>query len=221
MGPKPFIARYLDPTEALGEALFGLIMVLTFTVGAGVIVGESRDATTELLWAILGCNLAWGIIDGAMYVMSCMLERSRKARLMHGLRAATNDEQALAHVARALDDRLEPLTSSDERERLYRAVLVRLKDVEPERVRPQKEDFLGALTCAVLVFVSAAPAVVPFLLFRDRLVALRVSNLLLIATLFFVGHRWARSAHANPWLVGSLLVLLGVTLVAVAIPLGG
>ena len=35
-----FITRYLDPLDRLSEFLFGLVMVLSFTLGAGLIVGE-------------------------------------------------------------------------------------------------------------------------------------------------------------------------------------
>jgi hypothetical protein len=32
--------RYLDPASSLGEIMFGLIMTLTFTLGAGIIMQE-------------------------------------------------------------------------------------------------------------------------------------------------------------------------------------
>jgi VIT1/CCC1 family predicted Fe2+/Mn2+ transporter len=37
-----FFARHLDPSEILGELLFGLIMVLTFTLGASLAGGYER-----------------------------------------------------------------------------------------------------------------------------------------------------------------------------------
>ena len=57
-------------------------MVLTFTLGAGLEVQEGPDAARQLLIAALGCNLAWGIIDGVMYVMNAMSERGRRQRLL-------------------------------------------------------------------------------------------------------------------------------------------
>jgi hypothetical protein len=73
-----FVHRYLDPGERLGEILFGLIMVLTFTSTARATLGEEGGGPRELLIATLGCNLAWGIIDGGMYVMSAILDRARE-----------------------------------------------------------------------------------------------------------------------------------------------
>ena len=63
------IQRYLDPASSLGEVLFGLIMTLTFTLGAGIIIeDQGREGARELLIAVIGCNIAWGIIDGALYL---------------------------------------------------------------------------------------------------------------------------------------------------------
>ena len=218
---QSFVRRYLDPTESLGEVMFGLIMVLTFTLGAGLIVKEGTEATIRMLLGILGCNVAWGLIDGAMFVMSSMLDRSRKARLLQSVQKAASEEDALAMVGRELDPRLEPFTSIEERTRLYSAVLNRLVKVMPERTLVKKEDVCGAIVIFWLVFLSTIPAVMPFMVFRDRFVALRVSNLLLLAMLFLVGYQWARATHSNPWIVGSILLLVGLVMVAIAMALGG
>ena len=68
--------EHLDPGERLGELLFGLIMVLTFTLGAGIELQGDRTATRDLLIAALGCNAAWGIIDAALFLMGRLSERS-------------------------------------------------------------------------------------------------------------------------------------------------
>ena len=75
---ESFVQRHLDPTDSSSELLFGAIMALTITLGAGLIVQEGSEATTRILFGILGCNVAWGLIDAGMYVMGCMLERSRR-----------------------------------------------------------------------------------------------------------------------------------------------
>ena len=38
MRVKPFVSKYLDPAGRLGEILFGLIMVLTVTLTAGLTI---------------------------------------------------------------------------------------------------------------------------------------------------------------------------------------
>ena len=49
---------HLDPDESLGEILAGLIMVLTFTLAAGVMSRGGQDGVRTLLFAAVGCNLA-------------------------------------------------------------------------------------------------------------------------------------------------------------------
>ena len=62
----------------MGEILFGLIMTLTFTLAAGIVIQEEgRAGAREMLIGILGCNLAWGIIDGVLYVLGQVFERGR------------------------------------------------------------------------------------------------------------------------------------------------
>lgn len=78
--PARFTHRYLDPGERLGEILFGLIMVLTFTATARAALGDNPDSGRQLLIAALGCNIAWGIIDGGMYIMAAMLDRAHQAQ---------------------------------------------------------------------------------------------------------------------------------------------
>jgi len=54
---QSFVKRYLDPTESLGEVLFGLIMALAITLGAGLIIEEGAEAPSRMLLAILGGNV--------------------------------------------------------------------------------------------------------------------------------------------------------------------
>ena len=68
--------RVLEPIDRVSEGLFGLIMVLTFTGSLSVAEAGRSEVRTMLIGA-LGCNLAWGIIDGVLYLMGCMAEKGR------------------------------------------------------------------------------------------------------------------------------------------------
>jgi VIT1/CCC1 family predicted Fe2+/Mn2+ transporter len=63
--------------------------------------------------------------------------------------------------------------------------------------------------------------VLPFLFLDEPRLALRVSNAILLGLLFFVGWRSARHTLARPWIAGVAFLLVGLLLVALAIPLGG
>lgn len=215
------IARYLDPTSALEEVLFGLIMVLSFTVGASLIVSEGPAATRAMLIGIVGCNVAWGVIDGVMYLLDCMLERSRKSRLVAALQHSENDDVAVSAIARQLDGYLVPLTSATERQGIYHSILGRLRGLRPERVRLTRDDLAAAAVTCLLVVMTTIPAVLPFFFTSDSFLALRISNALLLVAIFAAGFRWAQATHVNPWLTGSGLLLLGIGLVSVAVVFGG
>ena len=100
-----FFTDHLAPGERLGETLFGLIMTLTFTIGAGFVVGTAEGASTALLYATIGCNVAWGLIDGVLLVLGRMFDRGRLVRLGHAI-AGTDEKRALEIVAGELDDTL-------------------------------------------------------------------------------------------------------------------
>jgi VIT1/CCC1 family predicted Fe2+/Mn2+ transporter len=222
-GPRrpSFLDKVLDPTDSVGEVLFGVIMALTITLGAGVVVKGGDAATKEILIGIVGCNAAWGLIDAAMHLMALLLDRSRRLRLYNAIRAAASVAEARAWIGDELDERLDPITTAADREKLYTQIHERIRKAPVEKLRLTKSDFLGALAVFWLVFLTTIPAVAPFLFLDDRFTALRVSNALLLALLFVAGVRWARAAGANPWFVGSMLVLFGLVLVAVAVALGG
>ena len=65
----------LNPVDRISEVLFGTIMVLSFT-GAISAATDGRQEIRELLWAALGCNVAWGLVDAIMYLMNVVLERA-------------------------------------------------------------------------------------------------------------------------------------------------
>jgi VIT1/CCC1 family predicted Fe2+/Mn2+ transporter len=216
-----FTHRYLDPADRLGEILFGVIMVLTVTLTAGLSADTGRDGLRELLLAAIGCNIAWGIIDGIMYIMSCITERSGQARLILEIQKAGGEGSAIDIIRGEIEPKLEFVTEREQRETLYRSILAHANVSNVPRVSATKDDFLGALACFWLVFVSCFPAAVPFLIFSDPRVALRVSNLLMVAMLFIVGVKWGEYAYTSRIGAGLVMAAVGLVLVGVAILLGG
>jgi len=215
-----FVER-LDPGERLGELLFGLIMVLTFTLGAGIELRGDEEETRELLVAALGCNAAWGIIDAALYLMGRLSERGRTHRLLRSIQTAPSADDALALVHRELDDRIPGIVRPEIRASLDRHVLEQVRGATLPPNRVTAADCWAALAVFWLVFLTALPAVLPFLVMRDAQLAMRASNGILIALLFYVGWRWASHTGASPWRTGLFVAALGVGLVAVAVALGG
>ena len=218
---ESFLHRYLDPASRLGEILFGLIMVLTVTLTAGLNADSGRAGVRQLLVAAVGCNIAWGIIDAVMYIMNCMTLRGTKSRLRRAVQRAPTSEAALEIIRREIEPEMAAISGQQEREALYRSILERVTHLAPRKTRIAKEDLYGAIACFWLVFVTCLPAAVPFLIFSHPDRALRVSNFLLVGMLFFVGHKWAHYVHTNRLLAGLVMVVVGLGLVGVAVLLGG
>jgi VIT1/CCC1 family predicted Fe2+/Mn2+ transporter len=215
------LVGHLNPDESLGEILAGLIMVLTFTLAAGVVTRGGQEGVRTLLFAAVGCNVAWGIIDAVFYILTNAFVRSRRARLIRAISAAPDEVAALATIRRELDPDLQAITRPEDREQLYRSIHILLANGKPLRTGVTRDDLLGALAVFCLVLATTLPAALPFLVIGDPWLALRISNLLLISLLFIVGFHWAQYINANPWLAGLALTGLGLALVAVAIALGG
>lgn len=215
------IQRHLDPGESLSEILFGLVMTLTFTLGAGIMVREDPSAARELLIATIGCNVAWGIIDAAFYVSGSVFERSRLARVGQKVRAAASEDLAAAVLARELGEMVDLTVAPAERPGLYASMARHVRATPPAGPWVGRADLYGAFASFWLVFFSSIPAAVPFLFVPDAWIALRISNAILVSLLFIVGWRWARHTTLRPWLTGLTFLVAGLALVGIAIALGG
>jgi VIT1/CCC1 family predicted Fe2+/Mn2+ transporter len=213
--------KHLEPGESLSELLFGLIMTLTFTLGAGLMVQEGPGAVRELLIATIGCNIAWGIIDGVFYINGQIFERARLGRVGEMIRAARSDEEAADVVERELAATFELTVDAGERPELCRRMALHVRASAPRPPRITSADLKGALASFWLVFFGSIPAALPFLFIDDAWIALRVSNAILLGLLFLAGYRWARGTVLRPLLTGVVFLLAGLVLVAVAIALGG
>ena len=71
------------------------------------------------------------------------------------------------------------------------------------------------------MFVSTFPVVVPFIVMRDPVPAMRVSNAIAVVLLFAAGYVFGRLTGRHPVWVGSGMVVLGSILVGITIALGG
>jgi len=216
------VQRYLDPGEALGEVLFGLIMVLSFTVGARVLSGDEGFDTTELVVGAVGCNIAWGVIDAVLFVLGSLFYRSQRARFYRALGKSRTEAEALAIIQGEFGLEDEPLAvRPEDRTRLYEAIRTLSVHAAPAQVRLKRQDFLAAFVVFLLVSATALPGVIPFLLLQDSDLALRVSNTVLVLLLFLGGYRWGHYTDTRPWRVGLAVMVLGLSMVLIAVALGG
>ncbi|MGZ5910270.1 MAG: VIT1/CCC1 transporter family protein [Reyranella sp.] len=216
-----FIHRYLDPSESLLEVLFGLIMSLTLTAGARLLSERQDIDAASLAAALVGCNVAWGIIDAVFYLLGTRFSRNQRVQFVRRLRATTDDSQAFDAIREEFGLEGEPPMREEDRAAFYRSLLQMLRHAGTKRARFLRDDFVAAVVIVLLVSATAIPAALPLLLLSDGYGALRVANILQIFLLFLVGYGWAHYSGANPWSTGIMIALLGVGLVLVSVALGG
>lgn len=68
----------LSPSDRHSEVLFGLIMVLAVTGTVWLETGSAKD----IISAGIGACIAWGLVDGIIYVYSNLL-REEELRWLH------------------------------------------------------------------------------------------------------------------------------------------
>jgi hypothetical protein len=209
--------RVLDPMERISETLFGLIMALTFICSLGVATGANINIQTMLIGA-LGCNLAWGIVDGGLYLLARINERGDKILTLRAIRQAPDPETAQRVIADALPPELASVLPAEQLE-LMRQKLQQLP--EPARQRLTKRDWTGALGLCLLSFLATFPVVIPFIFLSDAKLALRVSYAVAIVMLFCCGYAFGVHSGLKPWAAGLSMVAVGSALVGVAVALGG
>ena len=210
--------RVLDPSERIAEVLFGLIMVLTFT-GSLSAAEAGRDDIRAMLIGALGCNIAWGIIDGVLYLMGSLGERGNNLTIYRAVRGARDAARARQLISDALPAPIAAVLEPSDFDRVHQ----RLKQLPdpPAKPRLNGSDWRGALGVFLLVFLSTFPVAIPFIVMQDAASAMRASNAIAIVMMFIAGVAYGRTVGWSPWAVGLCMVALGSVLVAMTIALGG
>ena len=208
----------LHPIDRVSEMIFGLFMALTF-VGVVSMATADREEIRTMLIAALGCNLAWGLVDGFMYLVRTVADRGRLLTLTRSIREADAETGR-----RILNDAVSSapagkLISTAEIEAM-RGRLLALDDV-PTRPRLKRDDFLAAFGVFLIVVASTFPVALPFVFITDAGTALFVSRAIGLAMMFLGGLALGRYAGYGSWKTGFLMAGLGTVVIAVVVALGG
>jgi hypothetical protein len=137
-------ARVLDPMERISETLFGLIMVLTFICSLGVATAGNINIQTMLIGA-LGCNLAWGIVDGGLYLLARINERGGNILTLRAIRQAPDPEIARRVIADALPPELASILPTEQLELMRRKLQQLPEPRAPEADETRLDRSTGSL----------------------------------------------------------------------------
>ena len=208
----------LHPVDRIMELLFGLLMALSFT-GALSVAESGREELREMFIAALGCNLAWGFVDGVMYLIRTVVDRGRSLTLMRSVRdAADAAGRPGGDRERAVAGRRRPGVADRDRghPRPHRRAAAL-----PLRARLNGSDLLAALAIFVLVVLATFPVVLPFAFMQDVGAAKNASRIIALVMLFLGGLALGRYAGYGSWRAGLAMTALGVVMVGVIKVLGG
>ncbi|KSV89265.1 VIT1/CCC1 transporter family protein [Sinorhizobium sp. GL28] len=207
----------LDPIDRLSEIIFGLLMALSFTGTMSTVTG-GEGGVNAVLVAALGCNIAWGIVDGVMYVLTTAVERVRRRGFLDALRREPL-ARAREMFLESLPDDVRRVSSPKETEALL--LRVRALAADPRHRAVTGHDLKAAFAIFLLVVTSTLPPSIPFLLIGNVALAMRVSNGIALAMLFIVGARLGQYMGRSPWPMAFAMTAIGAVLVAVTILFGG
>jgi hypothetical protein len=208
----------LNPVDRIAEVLFGLIMVLTFT-GAISASTDAREDVRELLWAALGCNVAWGLVDAIMYLMNVAIERGHALKVIRKIHAVNNSTEG----GEILKNEIQPVLAGLMTEKELSELSSRLQKLpEPSRKHLiTRTDLWAGMQIFMLVFLCTFPVAIPFGILNDLSVAMRASNGVALLLLCIGGYKLAGYAGFRPWLTAIIYALIGLLLVAITMALGG
>jgi len=213
---EPGRARVLDPIERASEAIFGVLMALSFTGSLSAATAGREEIRTLLLTAI-GCNLAWGLTDAVMYLVGAATDKHRRATLRRRLRETADLKAARRMIADELPERLAGGVGEETLETIRKALLA----LPETSLSLDARDLRAAFGVFILVVLATFPVVIPFMFVQDVAIAMRVSNGLAVATLYAYGHLLGRYAGGKAWRYGLAIAAIGIALVAIIMALGG
>jgi VIT1/CCC1 family predicted Fe2+/Mn2+ transporter len=206
----------LDPVDRVSEIIFGVLMALTFTGTLSVATAGSEQVRTMMLTA-LGCNIAWGLTDAVMYLIRTFTERHRKVRLLNRLRTLEEKREAYELIAEALP----PLIAANAPIEVFDVLHRRLLVCSVPGTRLVAADYYAALGIFMLVVLATFPVVLPFIFVTKTALALRLSNLLALCTLFACGCTLGHHTTEKAWPYGLAMTAIGAVLVGIIVALGG
>jgi VIT1/CCC1 family predicted Fe2+/Mn2+ transporter len=211
-GPEPV----LDPIERASEAIFGVLMAMTFTGSLSAATAAREDIRTMLFTAV-GCNIAWGLTDAVMYLVAAVVEKRRGVTLLRRVQQTADIQAAHRLIADELPERIAGSAQEETLEAIRKALVA----VPEAKTNLAPRDFRAALGVFALVVLATFPVVVPFVFMRNIYAAMRVSNGLAIATLYAYGHLLGKYSGGKPRHYGVAIAAVGMVLVAIIMALGG
>ncbi|HET9009400.1 MAG TPA: VIT1/CCC1 transporter family protein [Nitrosarchaeum sp.] len=219
-----FRQEYLSEGDRLAEVMCGVIMVLVMIgyLKLSLSRGEDIEMKNTLILIPLGCNAAWGMIDGLMYVLINLIRRGKIYRLSQSIKSKKDQEDVQTSIEEDLSSTVVDSLKEEDKEKLSDEIL---KRVDPTKIeKPEwitKKDLVVILFTFLLVVSTAIPLIIPFIIFDDLILAIRISFIIGLGMLFSIGYMWGKYASRNKIRSGIAMMIIGSIIVGITLILGG
>jgi hypothetical protein len=197
--------------------MFGLLLPLTCTGTMSVALGAGATVR-EILLAARGCNIAWGLVDAAVYLLTSATEHGRGRAQAAAIRAAS-DPEAKAQLRALMPGRAGEALSDAQ----VGAGPGWMRDTPPEPdVEPvqQRQDSIAAGQVFLLVTGAAFPPILPFLVVESVPLAMRLLNATAVAMLVAISWRLDQQMQGARRLMRRIIPVTGLVMGTVTIALG-
>lgn len=209
--------KILSPMDRLTELMSGVIMTVTLTAYLRVSThGEVSSAI--LVSSAIGCNLAWGLIDGTFFWLNSAFTRARQHATVTKLLATPNIESFTAQLESELPSGLRGLTEVIDATKFRQMLTANL----PEKVSKfRKDDLIGAIAVCLVDIWACIPVLLPLIVIKDPQQATRLSHTVATALLAIEGAFLAKSLGRPAWFLAAFFPVLGLFLTLLCAALGG
>jgi hypothetical protein len=221
-----FWTRHLDTLDILSAAVYGIMIVMMFTISVhifshGLGAMTTRAEVNSLFKAAVSSALTWAFIDAVIFLLGSVAERDQSGRIVRSVQRAPSRQHAIAEVSTLLGDRLYDVTNEEERGILASSIVNQLNNRKAHHGAITRDDVVAAFAMFTAGAAGTLPISLPLLLIPDPWLALRMSNAVAIISLFIMGYYWAKHAGVRPVRTGLVIAMVGTLLVMVAIWFGG
>jgi hypothetical protein len=209
--------RLLDPVDRVSEILFRLIMAATI-VGSLSIASAGRNEVRAVMFAALGCDLAWGLVDAVMCLVRTATDRARRRALARAALAAGPAESRRL-IQQALPAGLTAIVGEAELDGMRRRLAT--LPIDGARLLGGR-GVLEAGAIFLLVLLATFPVVVPFMLLDNLPQAMQMTRVITLVSLSLAGMALGRVAgYKQPLHIGLTMALFGAVLIVAVMALGG
>ena len=223
---KNEMKKYLSPSDRLTEIITGIIMT-TAVIGATRIgIGSGHTDFLIIFSAAMGCDIAWGLVDGVLYIFGELTDRGRHVQLLKNLKSIQDETTAIELVVKKIEEELDsPILqhfSRDDKVRISQGVVKFSTKITPENVHVSKKDVFGGITIFFLDVCAGLVLLIPFFILPNQMViATRISMVIALILLFLIGYKWAKITNRPKVQTGLIMMFLAIAIDVIVIILGG